>query len=445
MADTWTFGGLFGTGAYAYADGDSPVWSAALRRYVPTAISGGGTGDVVGPASAVDDQIATFDGTTGKLIQDGGSKISDVITAAVAASGDVDGPGSSTDDHVALFNGATGKIIKDSGDTISDIISDAMIATEAIILPIDLTADVTGDLPLSNLAQSSAASRLLLRGSASGAGDWQEGTVGSGLALTGTVLSATGGSGGVGDVVGPSSAGDAQLALFDSTTGKLIKDSRFTVSDLVAETVGAAYDLILPLEYESVYTRGMGPIFPLTPPVDNDFAWINQGSATTDQYGPGIYLSCPANASLSWRIRKKAAPSTPYTVTMMMLPFVGSGPGGRACLLFRQASDGKLVVLSWDTVNGYGGITVENYTNETTFSSTVVTRFGPGIQGPVFFRIEDDGTNRKQHVSPDGVRWIQLNSISRTNFMTATEIGFAVSEQSNLRAAGATILSWREN
>lgn len=32
-------------------------------------------GDVVGPASAVDDRIATFDGTTGKLIQDGGTTI----------------------------------------------------------------------------------------------------------------------------------------------------------------------------------------------------------------------------------------------------------------------------------------------------------------------------------------------------------------------------------
>lgn len=36
---------------------------------------------VIGPASAIDDRIATFDGTTGKLIQDGGSKISDLVPA----------------------------------------------------------------------------------------------------------------------------------------------------------------------------------------------------------------------------------------------------------------------------------------------------------------------------------------------------------------------------
>lgn len=59
---------------------------------------------------------------------------------------------------------------------------------------IDLTTDVTGDLPLSNLAQASAASKLLGRGSASGAGDFQEITLGSGLTMSGTTLSSSGGS-----------------------------------------------------------------------------------------------------------------------------------------------------------------------------------------------------------------------------------------------------------
>ena len=48
-----------------------------------TANPSGGTGDVVGPASSVDNNIATFDGTTGKLIQDGGTTIADINTNAV--------------------------------------------------------------------------------------------------------------------------------------------------------------------------------------------------------------------------------------------------------------------------------------------------------------------------------------------------------------------------
>lgn len=46
-----------------------------------------------------------------------------------------------------------------------------------------------------------------------------------------------GGAGGIGDVVGPSSATDNALARFDSTTGKLIQDSVVIVSDAGAVTV----------------------------------------------------------------------------------------------------------------------------------------------------------------------------------------------------------------
>ena len=82
---------------------------------------GGGGGDVVGPAIAVNNDIAVFDGTTGKLIKDGGQTIAQVIAAA----GDVDGPASSVDDRIATFDGITGKIIQDGGMTIAQVLASA--------------------------------------------------------------------------------------------------------------------------------------------------------------------------------------------------------------------------------------------------------------------------------------------------------------------------------
>lgn len=82
------------------------------------AISGGGAGgggDVYGPSSVVDDDIAVFNGTSGKVIKDSGVKITDI------ALGDVQGPVHSYDRDVPIFDGTTGKVIADSGITIDEL------------------------------------------------------------------------------------------------------------------------------------------------------------------------------------------------------------------------------------------------------------------------------------------------------------------------------------
>jgi hypothetical protein len=100
---------------------------------------GHGSGDVAGPSIAVNNHVTFFDGSTGKLIKDSGltlsgtntgDQIADGITitgsgtaldpfVSSSGSGNVTGPSSSINNNIALFNGSTGRLLKDSGLAIS--------------------------------------------------------------------------------------------------------------------------------------------------------------------------------------------------------------------------------------------------------------------------------------------------------------------------------------
>jgi hypothetical protein len=170
---------------------------------------------------------------------------------------------------------------------------------------------------------------------------------------------------------------------------------------------------------------------------------VNQGTATVDTSKGGIYLEGPAGAGVNWRIRKKAK-TAPYTITAGFIPFLW-GNNQRAGCCFRQSSDGKLVMLYFDNVNGYISFTVENWTSETVFSATVLTRTGvPCAAGMSWLRFADDNTNRIVSYSMDGQHFIQLFSVGRTSFLTADEVGFGVYETTNGAKVGMTLLSWKE-
>lgn len=92
-------------------------------------------------------------------------------------------------------------ITSDSTITITDGGAGSTLTLVRAALTGDVTTSVNattiqpGVVSYAKIQDVSAASRLLGRGSAAGAGDVEELTVGSGLLLSGTVLSASGGSG----------------------------------------------------------------------------------------------------------------------------------------------------------------------------------------------------------------------------------------------------------
>lgn len=195
--------------------------------------------------------------------------------------------------------------------------------------------------------------------------------------------------------------------------------------------------------------RIASPIYPpFTTPVGGDFAWINQGTASiaTNANG-GIYLSSPPQSGVSLKIRKKAAPATPYTITACFLMNLIAVDFQRMGLLWRQSSDGKLVTYNYavgNTAPGDFQFQSLDYNSPTLFSA-VNTTASAIASGLVWLRIEDDGVNRKGAWSFDGYNFTAHLSEGRTTFMTGNEVGFFVSAEDVTSPASCTLLSWAQS
>lgn len=197
--------------------------------------------------------------------------------------------------------------------------------------------------------------------------------------------------------------------------------------------------------------REWGPIHPLTVPVSGNFAWINQGSATITDVG-SLILFGPASATNNLRVRKKAAPSVPYTITALIdfqTPPANVAQGG---ILFRESSSGKMhgFALAYNTGAGdttFGlNIVSSKWTDATNFSASysTVARLPYGILNRAWLRISDDNTNRILSLSINGLNWFTFHSIGRTDFLTANEVGFYVNSANSLDIY-STLHSWKES
>lgn len=188
---------------------------------------------------------------------------------------------------------------------------------------------------------------------------------------------------------------------------------------------------------------GLFGIFPMTPPpAVSTWTWVNQGTATADETHGGICIETPADAALSLRTLVRSV-TAPYTVTAALLINGASTNTLYGGLVFRQSSDGKLV--TFDLAGNAGRITVSNWTNETTWLSHSVnsaqTSFADHER--LWWRIQDDNTNRVCSFSRDGRHWYEYYSTGRTTFLTADQVGVFASGNGSA-AAQITLLSWEQ-
>jgi hypothetical protein len=179
-----------------------------------------------------------------------------------------------------------------------------------------------------------------------------------------------------------------------------------------------------------------GPIFPLIPPADSGFSWVNQGSATVGTTNGGITIYNPASSGDSLRCRVKTAPATPWTLTVYQRALFHPTNSAQVGILFRESSSGKISSFHQAFTGGTFAIQSTKWSSATAFSANY-TSVGMGLVGR-WLRITDNGTNRICYSSDDGINWISYHSVTRLDFLTggADQFGLFVSGGNNIDIYG---------
>lgn len=191
-----------------------------------------------------------------------------------------------------------------------------------------------------------------------------------------------------------------------------------------------------------------GPIWPLTDPNTPSFSWVNQDGASVDSANGGTYLHYqPTGTGHACVARVKSAPSTPYTITIGLIPGIYVTNYQTCGIYLRDSSSGKLILFGHHYESGLS-IDINKSDSPTVFNSHYAGFPCSGMWNtcPMWFRITDDGTNRTYYHSIDGYHWIQLGQTTNTDFMTANQVGWGIQNVSqSARATDMLLLSYKES
>ena len=201
---------------------------------------GGGSGTVTTTGSPASGELAKFSGASSVTTANLTGDVTTSGTVATTIANDAVSNAKLRNSGALSVIGRSANSSGDPADISASAASDAVLRESGSTVGFGTitTGGIANDsVTYSKIQNVSAAGRVLCRGTAGGAGDMEECTLGAGMSQAGTVISSVVVGSNGGDVVGPSSSTDEAIARFDSTTGKLLQNtSTLTLSDAGAFT-----------------------------------------------------------------------------------------------------------------------------------------------------------------------------------------------------------------
>jgi hypothetical protein len=117
----------------------------------------------------------------------------------------------------------------------------------------------------------------------------------------------------------------------------------------------------------------------------------------------------------------KAAPATPWDLYLRVSHKAAFGVNTSFGLILRNSANGKLTTFI-TSFSAPAGIYVQQWTNPTTFASSLAGGFSFGyIPQVMWLRINNDGTNLNFYWSFDGIDWVLVSTTTIATFMGAVD------------------------
>jgi hypothetical protein len=235
------------------------------------------------------------------------------------------------------------------------------------------------------------------------------------------------------EIATPSTPAAGHTKLYAKTDGGIYKMSNNGVETSLLATIPGTW----PESPDFISTGLTASKFP---------TWINQGAATiADVSGDGIVLRQAQDSLNQIRTRYKSLINTNYyKITFQVLPTTWGQYSrvGITLMYSGQADPTRAVFFGYMQRDDSPFIAIQKYTAHTTYDGVYYEyQMRPPVLGPMWFQLEDDGTNWNWRISTDGTNWVALGTTTRNDWFSgaADRVGLSIVGEC---AVGLDVIGW---
>lgn len=165
-------------------------------------------------------------------------------------------------------------------------------------------------------------------------------------------------------------------------------------------------------------------------------SWVNQGSATSDVTRGGDIMTTPSAGGTNLKMRvANIGHAAPYTVTTRFAINFGLNSFPTGGLVMRDSATGKVELFTLYGSNSYT-LHIQAFKNNGPTGSFDGNYFDDlysiGASRYIWFRVDDDATNKCFQYSFDGVSFKSAGCTASTGYITADQYGIFVQSQGSV-------------